>query len=336
MKVRAHAALSAKNPLEPFEYDLGPLGPQQVDVRVTHCGICHTDSAMVDNDYGFTQYPLVPGHEAVGVVAAVGAEVDRLRVGQRVGVGPICGSCMACEWCEGGLQHLCPTVRLTIVGGHQGGFATHVRVDNWQFAFPLPDEITSEHAGPLMCAGATVFTPILQYGVRPTDRVAVVGVGGLGHLAVQYLAKWGCAVTAVSSSRDKEAHARQLGATHYIATRGTDELRKAARSFDVIFCTVPSDLPWDEYAAALRPQGKLCLIGIPDKPVVFRAFGLIGGEKSIVGGQTGSVSDTAKMLAFTARHGITPIIETFAMSDANRALEHTRAGKARFRAVLVA
>jgi uncharacterized zinc-type alcohol dehydrogenase-like protein len=243
---------------------------------------------------------------------------------------------MACEWCEGGLQHLCPTVRLTIVGGHQGGFATHVRVDNWQFAFPLPDEITSEHAGPLMCAGATVFTPILQYGVRPTDRVAVVGVGGLGHLAVQYLAKWGCAVTAVSSSRDKEAHARQLGATHYIATRGTDELRKAARSFDVIFCTVPSDLPWDEYAAALRPQGKLCLIGIPDKPVVFRAFGLIGGEKSIVGGQTGSVSDTAKMLAFTARHGITPIIETFAMSDANRALEHTRAGKARFRAVLVA
>jgi alcohol/geraniol dehydrogenase (NADP+) len=126
----------------------------------------------------------------------------------------------------------------------------------------------------------------------------------------------------VSSSRDKEAHARQLGATK--------------RSFDVVFCTVPSDLPWDEYIAALRPQGKLCLIGIPDKPVVFRAFGLIGGEKSIVGGQTGSVSDTAEMLAFTARHGITPIIETFAMSDANRALEHTRAGKARFRAVLVA
>jgi uncharacterized zinc-type alcohol dehydrogenase-like protein len=189
MKVRAHAALSAKGPLAPFEYDVGPLGPQQVDVRVTHCGICHTDSAMVDNDYGFTQYPLVPGHEAVGVAAAVGAEVDRLRVGQRVGVGPMCGSCMACEWCEGGLQHLCPNARLTIVGGHQGGFATHVRVDNWQFAFPLPDEITSEHAGPLMCAGATVFTPILQYGVRPTDRVAVVGVGGLGHLAVQYLAK---------------------------------------------------------------------------------------------------------------------------------------------------
>lgn len=334
--IRAHAALSAKGRLEPFEYDPGPIGHNQVDVRVTHCGICHTDAATVDNDLGFSQYPLVPGHEAVGVVAAVGAEVDRIKVGQRVGVGPMCGSCMKCEWCEAGLQHLCPNVELTIFGGHHGAFATHVRVNNWQFAFPLPDEIKSEHAGPLMCAGATVFSPILQYGVWPTDRVAVVGIGGLGHLAVQYLAKWGCDVTAVSSSRDKEEQARKLGARHFVATRGTDELRQAARSFDFIFCTVSGDLPWDEYVAALRPQGKLCIIGIPDKPVTFGAFGLIGGEKSIVGGQTGSVGDTAEMLAFTARHGIKPIIETFPMAEADRALEHTRSGKARFRVVLMA
>ena len=246
MKVRAQAALAEKGRLQPFEYDPGPLGPTQVDVRVTHCGICHTDSATVDNDFGISQYPLVPGHEAVGVIAGLGAAVDRLQIGQRVGVGPMCGSCMACEWCESGLQHLCANVGLTIFGGHHGAFATHVRVNNWQFAFPLPDAIASEHAGPLMCAGATVFTPILQYGVRPTDRVAVVGVGGLGHLAVQYLAKWGCDVTAVSSSRDKEPQARSLGATHFIATGGTDELRKAARSFDFIFCTVSGDLPWDD------------------------------------------------------------------------------------------
>jgi len=336
MMIRAHAALSAKGRLETFEYDPGPIGPTQVDIRVTHCGICHTDAATVDNDMGFSQYPLVPGHEAVGIVAAVGAEVDRLTVGQRVGVGPMCGSCMRCEWCESGLEHLCPNVELTIFGGHHGAFATHVRVNNWRFAFPLPDEIKSEHAGPLMCAGATVFTPILQYGVRPIDRVAVVGVGGLGHLALQYLAKWGCDVTAVSSSRDKEEQARGLGAKHFVATRGTDELRKAARAFDFIFCTVSGDLPWDEYMAALRPQGKLCIIGIPEKPVTFGAFGLIGAEKSIVGGMTGSVSDTAEMLAFTARHGIKPIIETFPMAEADRALQHTRSGRARFRAVLVA
>jgi uncharacterized zinc-type alcohol dehydrogenase-like protein len=336
MIIRAHAARSAKGRLEPFEYDPGQLGPHQIDVRVTHCGICHTDAAMVDNDYGITQYPLVPGHEVVGIVAAVGAAVDRLRVGQRVGVGPINGSCMKCEWCGVGLQHLCPNVVMTVVGGHQGGFATHVRANNWQFAFPLPDEIKSEHAGPLMCAGATVFTPILGHGVRSTDRVAVVGVGGLGHLAVQFLAKWGCDVTAVSSSRDKADQAHGLGAAHFIATRGTDELRQAARSFDFILCTVSGDLPWDEYVAALRPQGKLCIVGIPNKPVAVGAFGLILGEKSIVGGRTGSVTDTAKMLAFAARHGIKPIIETFPMAEADRALEHTRAGKARFRAVLVA
>jgi uncharacterized zinc-type alcohol dehydrogenase-like protein len=336
MLVHGYAALSPKAQLEPFEYDPGPLGPHQVDIQVTHCGICHTDAATVDNDMGFSQYPLVPGHEAVGTVAAVGAAVDRLKVGQRVGVGPMCGSCMKCEWCESGREHLCPNIELTIFGGHHGAFATHVRVNNWRFAFPLPDEIKSEHAGPLMCAGATVFTPILHCGVRPIDRVAVVGVGGLGHLAVQYLAKWGCDVTAISSSRDKEKQARELGATHFVATSGTDELRKAARSFDFIFCTVSGNLPWDEYIAALRPQGKLCIIGIPDKPVTLGAFGLIGAEKSIAGGMTGSVSDTAEMLAFTARHGIKPIIETFAMAEADRALEHTRSGRARFRAVLVA
>src|SRR4030095_12501486 len=134
----------------------------------------------------------------------------------------------------------------------------------------------------LMCAGATVFTAILQYGVRPVDRVAVVGVGGLGHLAVQYLAKWGCDVTAVSSSRDKEDQARELGARHFIATRGTDELKKAARSFDFVFCTVSGDLPWDEYIAVLRPEGKLCIIGIPSKPVTFVGWGVIAGGKAIV------------------------------------------------------
>ena len=155
-------------------------------------------------------------------------------------------------------------------------------------------------------------------------------------MAVQYLAKWGCDVTAVSSSRDTEEQARELGAKHIVATRGTDESQKAAGSFDFIFSTVSGDLPWDEYLAALRPQGKLCLIGIPESRVSFGAFAPMGGEKSIVGGPTRSPSDTAAVLAFTARHGIKPMIETFPMSDADRALDYTRAGKARFRAVLVA
>ena len=336
MQVQAYAAKAAKQNLEPFQYDLGELGPNEVDVHVTHVGICHTDVAMVDNEWGFSQYPVVPGHENVGTVAAVGSDVDRLTVGQRVGVGALCGSCMKCEWCEGGAQHVCSQVVGTVMPPHMGGFGSIVRVSNWQFAHPIPEAIASEHAGPLMCAGTTVFTPLLRYNVRPTDRVAVVGIGGLGHLAVQYLAKWGCEVTAISSTHDKDEQAHSFGAKHFIATRGTDELSKVARTYDFILSTVSADLPWDAYLAALRPKGKLCIVGIPDKPIAYSPWSLIGGEKSVVGGQPGSIDETQQMLAFTALHGIKPVIEVFPMVEANRALDHTRQGKARFRAVLVA
>jgi uncharacterized zinc-type alcohol dehydrogenase-like protein len=338
MKITAYAAKVAKAPLEPFNYDAGPLGHNEVDVAVTHCGICHTDVGMIDNDFGVSSYPVVAGHEIVGTVAALGTNVDRkrLRVGQRVGVGAISGSCMSCEWCEGGKQNVCPSRVDTVMRGHLGGFASHVRASNWRFAHLIPDAIASEHAGPLLCAGTTVFAPLLRNSVMPTDRVAVVGIGGLGHLAVQYLAKWGCEVTAMSSSRDKEAEARELGAAHFIATRNTDDLKSAARSFDFIISTVSADLPWDEYLGALRPQGKLCIVGVPESSIAVSVFSLLPAEKVIMGGIPGSLVETAQMLAFTARHGIKPIVETFPMTDVNRALEHVRQGKARYRAVLVA
>lgn len=336
MQVQGYAATAAKGSLQPWQIDMAELGPNEVDVRVTHCGICHTDVAMVDNEWGFSQYPVVPGHEVVGVVEAVGSAVHRLKVGQRVGVGALCGSCMECEWCEGGAQHVCAQVAGTVMGEHKGGFASVVRVNNWQFAHPIPEAIASEHAGPLMCAGTTVFTPVLRHAVAPTARVAVVGIGGLGHLAVQYLAKWGCEVTAISSTHDKDEQAHGFGAKHFIATKGTDELAKAARGFDFILSTVSADLPWDLYLAALRPKGTLCLVGLPASAVSFSAWSIIGGEKSVVGGQPGSIDETQAMLDFTARHGIKPMIETFPMTEANAALDHTRQGKARFRSVLVA
>ncbi len=336
MPIHAYAAQAKQANLEPFTFELGALGPDQVDVHVTHCGICHTDVALVDNEWGLSQYPVVPGHEIVGTVAAVGSNVDRLKVGQRVGVGALCGSCMKCAWCEGGAQHVCPDVVGTVMGAHKGGFASVVRVDNWRFAYPLPDAIRSEHGGPLMCAGTTVFTPMLRYGVRPTDKVAVVGIGGLGHLAVQFLTQWGCDVTAISSSHDKDGQARDFGARHVIATRGTDELKAAARSFDFVISTVTADLPWDAYLATLRPGGTLCIVGIPDKPISVSPWSLIGGEKSLVGGQPGSIDETMQMLAFAALHGIKPMIELFPMRDADAALDHTRRGKARYRSVLFA
>ncbi len=336
MQTQGYAAKQAKAKLEFYKYDLGELGPEEVDVRVTHAGVCHTDVALVDNDWGISQYPVVPGHENVGEVIAVGSNVTRVAVGQRVGVGALCGSCMQCEWCEGGAQHVCAQVVGTVMGEHKGGFGGVVRANNWQFAHPIPDAIASEHAGPLMCAGATVFTPLMRCNVRPTDRVAVVGIGGLGHLAVQYLAKWGCEVTAISSNHSKDEQAHGFGARHFIATKNTDELSKAARSFDFILSTVSADMPWDQYLAALRPKGKLCIVGIPDKAIAFSPWSIIAGEKSVVGGQPGSIDETQAMLDFTALHGIKPMVETFPWAEANAALDHTRQGNARYRAVLVA
>jgi alcohol/geraniol dehydrogenase (NADP+) len=330
MLYHAYAAKQAKSQLEPFEYSAGELGPDEVEIAITHCGICHTDAAMVDNDWGATRYPFVPGHEITGTVSRVGSHVnsERIRVGQRVAMGAICGSCQSCEWCEAGKQNVCAKRVDTVLRGHQGGFASHVRAANWRFVYPIPDAIASEHAGPLLCAGTTVFTPLLRNNVRPIDRVAVVGIGGLGHLALQYFSKWGCDVTAITSSHDKDEQARRFGAGHVIASKGGDELARAAGSFDFILSTV--------YLAALRPQGKLCLVGLPEKPVSFSAFSLMTSERVLASGVPGSPVETTRMLEFTARHGIAPLVEVFPMSEANRALEHTRQGRARFRAVLAA
>ena len=332
MAVKAFAAKSKKGKLEPFEYEPGPLGADEVEVKVSHCGVCHSDLGMIDDDWGFSRYPLVPGHEVVGTVAAVGTGVgDRLAVGTRVGVGWQCGSCGRCEWCGAGKEHLCAKNQGTIVG-HHGGWAETVRCQA-KFAIPLPGGLKSEEAGPLLCAGTTVFTPIVHHGVEPWMKTAVLGVGGLGHLAVQFLAKMGCEVTAISSSHDKDEDTKKLGATGFLATKGTDELKKAAGSFDFILSTVSADVPWGDYVAALRPQGRLVICGLPESDIRFPVFPLLA-ERSVSGGSAGAPSDTARMLAFAARTGVKPLTEPFALADVNAAVERVRSGKVRFRAVL--
>lgn len=333
MGIKGYAAKGPKQELEPFEYEPGPLGRHEVEVEVSHCGICHSDLAMIDNDWGFTAYPLVPGHEVVGTIRGVGPDVDGSRVGQRVGVGWHAGSCGHCEWCGHGLEHLCANERATIVH-HHGGWAEAVRCDA-KFAMPIPEAIESAVAGPFMCAGSTVFTPMARFGVKPTMKTAVVGIGGLGHLAVQFLAAFGCEVTAISSSHSKDDEARRMGASRFLATKGTDELKQAVGSFDFIISTVGADLPWDDYVAALRPQGRLVLVGIPDSALKITPFPLLA-EKSVGGGSCGGPSDTATMLDFAARSGVRPIVERFEMADVNQALDHVRAGKPRYRVVLEA
>ncbi|MCB1207927.1 MAG: NAD(P)-dependent alcohol dehydrogenase [Verrucomicrobiales bacterium] len=330
--IYALAALGAQQKLQSFEYDPGPLGPEQVEIAVESCGICHSDLSMLDNEWGIATYPFVPGHEIVGRVVALGDHTKRLKIGDRVGLGWYSGSCGACAQCLSGNQNLCASAEGTIVGRH-GGFANRVRA-NWTWVSPIPEGLDAASAGPLFCGGITVFNPIVQCGVQPTDRVGVIGIGGLGHMALKFLRAWGCEVVAFTSSDSKREEALQLGAHRTLNSRDAKEIAAAAGSFDFILNTTNVGLDWNNYIGALKPKGRLHTVGAVLEPMAIAAFSLIGGQKSVSGSPLGSPATTDVMLEFSARHGIAPVTETFPMSQANEALEHLRSGKARYRVVL--
>ena len=331
MITKAYAADEAGGQLRPFEYEVGELGDEEVDIDVAHCGIFHSDLSMLENDWQITRFPFVPGHEIVGNIRAVGDRVTHLTPGQTVGLGWYSQSCMTCRQCMSGNHNLCPDAVGTIVGRH-GGFADTVRAHKG-WVLPLPEGVNSATAGPLFCGGITVFNPIVQNNVRPTDRVGVVGIGGLGHMALRFLRAWGCEVTAFSTSPEKEPEARELGAHNFVNTRDARELEKLAGYFDMILVTVNVSLDWDAYINALSPKGKLHIVGAAPS-VTATVFPMIIGQRSFGGSPLGSPATTISMLEFAARHGIEPVSETFPMSKVNDALEKLRSGKPRYRIVL--
>jgi uncharacterized zinc-type alcohol dehydrogenase-like protein len=330
--IKAYAARSQGAKLEPFEYDPGVLQEEAVEIAVEYCGICHSDLSMIKNDWGISQYPLVPGHEVVGRVVAVGDRVTTVKVGQRVGLGWNSHSCMHCEWCMSGNHNLCLTAEATIVGRF-GGFADKVRAHQ-EWVLPLPDGLDPAKAGPLFCGGITVFNPIVQFDVQPTDRVGVIGIGGLGHMALEFLRAWGCEVTAFSTDPDKEAEALEMGADHFINSKDLEAMKSVGNSFDFILSTVDVNLDWSIYMNALRPKGRLHFVGAITTPLQIPVFALIGGQRSVSGSPVGSPAIITKMLDFAARHNIAPVTETFDFSQVNEAMEHLAAGKARYRIVL--
>jgi uncharacterized zinc-type alcohol dehydrogenase-like protein len=330
--IRAYAAHEPAGRLERFDYDPGELQPGQVEIDVIACGICHSDLSMLENQWQMSGYPLVPGHEVVGTVAAVGEGVTNVSPGDTVGLGWYASSCMTCHQCMSGDHNLCADAEGTIVGRF-GGFADKVRCSA-EWAIPLPDGVDAAKAGPLFCGGITVFNPIVQFGVKPTHRVGVIGIGGLGHLALQFLAKWGCEVTAFTSTGAKADEARSMGAHNIVNSRDASELEAIAGSLDFILSTVNVDLDWESYLATLGPRGRLHTVGAAPSPIPVAAFGVIPGQKSVSGSPLGSPATTAEMLDFCARHGIEAVTEHFPMSRVNEAFDHLRAGKARYRIVL--
>jgi uncharacterized zinc-type alcohol dehydrogenase-like protein len=330
--IKAYAVNEPKGKLEPFEYDPGVLGDNEVEIDVNYCGICYSDLSMIDNEWGFTQYPLVPGHEVVGTVSSIGSDVRNLRIGDYVGLGWHSGYCMTCSSCMSGDHNLCSSAQGTIVS-HHGGFADKVRAQAAS-VIKLPENLDKESAGPLFCGGITVFNPLIQFDVKPTDKVGVIGIGGLGHMAVEFLKAWGCEITAFTSSEKKKTEAIKLGADRTLDSRDTSEIAAAAGSFDFIMSTVNVTLDWNTYISTLKPKGRLHFVGATLEPLDIAVFPLIGGQRSVSGSPVGSPETIAKMLAFAVQHNIKPVIEKYSFDKINDAIERLRSGKAHYRIVL--
>ena len=331
-QIQGLAAHAAGAELLPFRYDPGKLAAHDVEIAISHCGVCHSDLHLIANDWGTSQYPFIPGHEIIGKVAAVGTEVKSLEVGQRVGLGWQSSSCGQCEWCMKGQENLCAASECTCVRRH-GGYADRVRA-NARFVVPIPDALDSEQAAPLLCAGITVYNPLRINGVNPSSRVGIVGIGGLGHIALQFARVFGAEVTAFSTSVGKEEEARALGAHHFVNSLESKAMKDMAGSLDFILTTVNADQDWGAYLQALRPTGTLWFAGVPPSPVSVHAFSLVSGLRTIGGSPAGSPFCLREMLEVAARHGVKATTELFPMARANAAIEKVKKSKVRYRAVL--
>ncbi len=332
MQINAWAAKGPNQPLEPMSYDPGPLAPDDVEIAVEACGLCHSDVSVMNNEWGISSYPVIPGHEVIGKVVALGSNAKGLKVGQRVGVGWGSGSCMHCAQCQNGEGNLCAQNIPTIVG-HFGGFADRVRAQ-WPWAVPIPDGLSPADAGPLLCGGVTVFAPLKVFDIKPTDRVGVVGIGGLGHLALKFAKAWGCEVTAFTSTDSKADEARGFGAHRVVNSRKPEDIKKIAGTLDLLLVTVNVPLDWTAMLATLRPKGRLHFVGAVLEPIPINAFDIIMTQRSVSGSPNGSPLTTAQMLEFAARHNILPQTEHFPIARVNDAIKHLLDGKARYRVVL--
>ena len=329
---KAYAAQSAGQPLVAVDRELPELKQDQVVIDVKYCGVCHSDISMLENEWGLTQFPLVPGHEVFGVISAVGKNVHNLKVGQEVGLGWNSNYCHTCSSCMGGDHNLCDSAEITMLG-RDGGFAEKV-VANASAVMPIPGSLDPQTVGPLLCAGITVFNPLVQFDIKPTDKVAVIGIGGLGHLAIQFMKAWGCEVTAFTSSEEKKKEAMEFGASDTINSRDPEDIAKAANRFDYIISTVSAKLDWNIYLSTLKAKGRLHFVGATTEPLDVSVMPMIFGQKTISASPVGSPANIEKMLEFAAHHDIKPAIELFKFDDINDAIERVKSGKARYRVVL--
>ena len=333
--IHAYAAMQAGEPLVPYQFDAGELQPHQVEIKVEYCGLCHSDISVINNEWQSSQYPVIAGHEVIGTITQLGSEAKGLKVGQRVGLGWTAESCQSCDQCISGQQVLCTGEHTATIVGHAGGFADKVRA-GWQWVIPLPDDLDPTSAGPLLCGGITVFDPILKHQIQAIHHVAVIGIGGLGHMAIKLLKAWGCEITAFTSHPDKTDELKAMGADHVVNSRDDAALKAQRGKFDLLLSTVNVTLNWNAYLNTLAPNGTVHFLGLVLEPVAVPVGALISGAKSVTGSPTGSPAALRQLLKFAARKNIAPQIELYPMSKLNDAIERLHSGQARYRIVLKA
>ncbi|NVC22642.1 NAD(P)-dependent alcohol dehydrogenase [Kocuria salina] len=340
LTVNAYAAPSADAPLEPTTITRREVGPHDVLIEIAYAGICHSDIHTVNGDWGPQPYPLVPGHEIVGTVAEIGPEVTGHAVGDRVGVGCMVNSCGQCTNCRNGDEQYCAEGMVPTYGGAdrdgtitQGGYSTHVVVDAG-FVLSVPASLDLAAAAPLLCAGITTYSPLRRWGAGPGRKVAVVGLGGLGHLAVKIAAAMGAEVTVLSQSLKKKEDELRLGAEHYYATSDPATFEQLAGSFDLVLNTVSAVIDVDAYLSLLTVDGALVNVGAPAEPLSLNIFSLIGGRRAYAGSMIGGIAETQEMLDFCAEHGIVPETELISADRVNEAYERVLASDVRYRFVI--
>jgi uncharacterized zinc-type alcohol dehydrogenase-like protein len=340
LTVNAYAAPSADAPLEPTTITRRAVGPNDVLIEIAYAGICHSDIHTVNGDWGPQPYPLVPGHEIVGTVAEIGPEVTGHAVGDRVGVGCMVNSCGQCTNCRNGDEQYCAEGMVPTYGGAdrdgtitQGGYSTHVVVDAG-FVLSVPASLDLAAAAPLLCAGITTYSPLRRWGAGPGRKVAVVGLGGLGHLAVKIAAAMGAEVTVLSQSLKKKEDGLRLGAEHYYATSDPATFEQLAGSFDLVLNTVSAVIDVDAYLSLLTVDGALVNVGAPAEPLSLNVFSLIGGRRAYAGSMIGGIAETQEMLNFCAEHGIVPETELIFADRVNEAYERVLKSDVRYRFVI--
>ena len=330
--IKAYAAMEAGKNLEVFDYEAEPLKEKEVQIKVESCGICHSDISAIDNSWGASKYPMVAGHEVIGKIIGVGSNVSLHKIGNRVGLGWHSGYCHDCEHCDAGDHNFCSSTNKTVFSQH-GGFAEQVTADEVS-VIPIPNGLNHEDAGPLLCGGITVFTPIVEFNINKDHKVGIIGIGGLGHLALKFYKALGCHVTAFTNSEDKNNLLKSLGADEIVSSTDQSTIKSLGSQFDLIISTVNVKLDWNLYLSTIKPRGRLHFVGVVLAPIETSVFSLMSGRKSISGSPVGSPINIKKMLDFCSKHKISPMVEHFKFDQINDAIKKLRDNKVRFRAVL--